>query len=265
MNLISVDQTKCIKCGICVAECPTVVLEMRENGPEEVAADSCIACGHCVAVCPYSAIDNALTPLAQQPNISEFPIMDKETGRRFLRSRRSIRSFKNSSVPRELLLELVEMARLAPTGSNTQGVSYIIVEDKTILEKAAEIVVEWLENTPEGKRFRHMTQAYREKGIDTILRNAPHLILATSAREFQRGRENSILSLAYLELYVPTLGLGSCWAGIFEFCVFSGHEPLLKLFNIPDDKKITGAVMVGYPQYRYHRLAERNPLEVSFL
>jgi nitroreductase len=83
--------------------------------------------------------------------------------------------------------------------------------------------------------------------------------------EFQQGRENSIFSLAYLELYAPALGLGSCWAGIFELCAFSGHEPLLKLFNIPEGKKITGAVMVGYPQYRYQRLTDRNPLEVAFL
>jgi hypothetical protein len=30
-------------------------------------------------------------------------------------------------------------------------------------------------------------------------------------------------------------------------------------------QKITGAVMVGYPQYRYQRLPDRNPLEVTFI
>jgi hypothetical protein len=37
------------------------------------------------------------------------------------------------------------------------------------------------------------------------------------------------------------------------------------LFNIPQDKVITGAVMVGYPKYTFKRLADRNPLDVTWL
>ena len=158
------------------------------------------------------------------------------------------------------------MARMAPTGSNSQGIAYIIVEDKTILEAAVAAIVDWLETTPLGQSyFKSIIAAYRENGTDTILRGAPHLVLAISDQDFRWGRENSIFSLAYLELYAPVLGLGSCWAGIFEICAFSGYEPLLKLFHLPEGKKITGAVMVGYPQYRYQRLPERNPLDVTFL
>ena len=40
---------------------------------------------------------------------------------------------------------------------------------------------------------------------------------------------------------------------------------MLKLFNIPEGKKITAAVMVGYPKYSYKRLVDRNPLDVTFL
>lgn len=39
---------------------------------------------------------------------------------------------------------------------------------------------------------------------------------------------------------------------------------MLELFNITKDKKITGAVMVGYPKYNYPRLVDRNSLEVTF-
>lgn len=70
--------------------------------------------------------------------------------------------------------------------------------------------------------------------------------------------------MAYLELYAPTLGLGSCWAGVFEKVALKVNSPMLKLFNIPEDKKITGAVMVGYPKHNYPRLVDRNSLEVTF-
>ena len=63
MALIEVNTEECIKCGICIAACPTGVLVMGEKGPEELMAQNCIACGHCVAICPKRAINNIKTPL----------------------------------------------------------------------------------------------------------------------------------------------------------------------------------------------------------
>ncbi len=70
----------------------------------------------------------------------------------------------------------------------------------------------------------------------SILRGASSLILATADFNFPRRRENSIFSLAYLELYAPTLGLGSCWGGMFERIAMKDNSPLIKLFNIPNNK-----------------------------
>jgi len=265
MNLITVDQEKCIKCGICVNECPEQILRIGENGPEDICSEKCIACGHCVAVCPKEAIDNVKTPLANQKSSKEFPKLSPEEAENFLRSRRSIRSYKETSVPREKLVELVNIAHYAPTGSNLQGVSYIIIDDRNILDKAVELTTEELKRDKLLiKRFHNYIRSYRNEGIDKILRGAPCLILATADVDFLRGRENSIFSLAYMELYAPTLGLGSCWAGVFEKIALKDNSPMLKLFNIPKDKKITGAVMVGYPKYNYPRLVDRNQLQVTF-
>ncbi|WP_025692555.1 nitroreductase family protein [Paenibacillus zanthoxyli] len=265
MNLITVDQAKCAKCGICISECPEQALKLGENGPEEVFPQNCIACGHCVAVCPREAIDNKKTPLVDQTSSKKLPKLSPEEAENFLRTRRSIRTYKAAPVPREQLIQLVNIAHYAPTGSNLQGVSYKIIDNKDVINRAVAIAVEGLESDAQLSQGRdNFFQPYHEQGIDTILRGAPTLVLAIADKNFPRGRENSILSLAYLELYAPTLGLGSCWAGIFEKIALKDHSPMLKLFDIPEGKKITGAVMVGYPKYRYPRLVERNPLEVSF-
>lgn len=269
MALIEVNQEKCIRCGICAEICPTRVLTMEANGPEAIAPEACIACGHCVAVCPQTALDNTKAPLAKQIELKEFPVLLAQQAQLFLRSRRSIRFYKKQVVPREKLLQLVETARFAPTASNSQGVSYRIVEDTGIMKKAVEVTIEWMESHLGGHTmhwsFPHHVKAYRETGRDTILRGAPHIILATTNKDFPRGRENSVFAFAYLELYATTLGLGSCWAGLFEMCAFSGYKPLLELFQIPEGTEITGAVMVGYPKYKYQRVVERNPLEVTWL
>lgn len=267
MNLIKVSQSKCIKCGICTKVCPTRILCMQENGPQ-VINPSCIACGQCVAVCPNGAIDNVKTPLSNQIDVQNFPAIDSQTAEQFLRSRRSIRCYKNTPVPREKLLKLVDIAHYAPTASNSQGISYIIVENKQILETATKLIIQWMEDQLENSvhwSFPRHVHVYRKDGVDTILRDAPHLILATASKDFKNGRENTISSLTYLELYANTIGLGSCWAGLFEICAFSNYDPLLKLFNIPKNKVITGAVMVGYPKYEYKRLVNRNALDVTFI
>ncbi len=262
MNLITVNQDKCIKCGLCVNECPERVLELSENGPKEICGEECISCGHCVAICPREAIDNIKTPLANQTSSKKFPKLSPEEAENFLRSRRSIRSYKETPVPREKLIDLVNIAHFAPSGHNLQGISYTIIDNRKILDKAVKIVIEEFEKVNVSIEF---TKPYREKGIDTILRGASSLVLATADSNFPRGRENSILSLTYLELYAPTLGLGSCWAGMFERIAMKDNSPLLKLFNIPENKKITGAIMVGYPKYAYPRLVDKNPLEVTFI
>ncbi len=265
MCLVTVNEERCVKCGLCVAECPMGVLKLESTGPKEVNPNACFACGHCVAICPKEAIDNKKSPLAKQSNIEKSPKLNAEDAKNFIRSRRSIRSYKNTPVPREKLMELVDVAHYAPTASNSQGISYLIVDDKKSIELAVEECIKWFEkDSTLSKMLAGMIKGYREYNVDTILRDAPSIILALADADFRNGRENSILSLSYLELYAPSLELGSCWAGLFEICARSENSPIHRLFNIPENKRITGVVMVGYPKYSYQRFTDRQPLCASF-
>ena len=46
-----------------------------------------------------------------------------------IKERRSIRKFKEQKVPRELITEIVDTARYAPSWKNTQTARYIIIDD----------------------------------------------------------------------------------------------------------------------------------------
>lgn len=171
-------------------------------------------------------------------------------------------------MPKENLLKLIDVAHYAPTASNSEGISYIVVINKNILEKVTKVIYEWMEqqlNNPCHWSFSRHVQTHKTTGADTILRDAPHLILAIAPKDFKNGRENTISQLTYAELYATTIGLGSCWAGLFEMCAFSNYEPLLSLFNIPKEKIITGAIMVGYPKYKYKKLVDRTALDVKYI
>ena len=101
-------------------------------------------------------------------------------------------------------------------------------------------------------------------GVDRICRGAPHLIVAHADKNWGFGAEDTALALSYLELYAPTLGLGSCWAGYFYSAV-NAYPPLFQALKLPAKHKAFGAVMVGYPAYSYRRLPARKPPVVSWV
>lgn len=269
MDLIQVSQEKCIRCGICAEICPTGSI-IIENQMPQATERICIACGHCVAVCPAAAIDNVKAPLAKQLPLENVTVLDADTAARFLRSRRSIRRYKENPVPREKIVQLLDMARLAPSGGNTQGVAYLVIDNAEILGKITAATVDWMEEQLQkgsawAQYYSRVVETYRQTGQDVILRNAPCLIVAMTAKDFHpRGRDNTHFSLAYAELYAPAIDLGTCWAGFFEGCASANYQPLLSILNLPENMVVTGGLLVGFPKYTYKRLVDRNPLQVSW-
>lgn len=57
----------------------------------------------------------------------------------FIKSRRSTRKFKNEMVPEELVEQVVEAGRYAPSGGNSQSTHFIVIENKEVLDKLAEL------------------------------------------------------------------------------------------------------------------------------
>lgn len=272
MTLFRVDPEKCNGDGICVEICPVGILELDENGrPRGIPAIErhCVSCGHCVAVCPHGALDNVKTPLSRMSEMWRDEPVDRETAGHMLRARRSIRAYRDERVPRELLRELLDMARFAPSAHNAQGVSYIVVDTPEGMLAVREAVIGWMrsvvETDPEKADHYTMPGIIREHelGMDKLLRHAPALVVATVQKSVPLPENSSDLALEYAELYAPSLGLGTCWAGYCMLC--ARMSPVMKdFFHIPDDRVLTGMLMVGFPKYRYHRLPDRKPLKLTW-
>jgi glutamate synthase domain-containing protein 2 len=67
--LVRVDESKCIKCGRCTAECSFQVLKLEEDRivPKD---EDCSACQRCVTFCPQRAITVVRNPLAFPPHVT---------------------------------------------------------------------------------------------------------------------------------------------------------------------------------------------------
>jgi nitroreductase len=101
-------------------------------------------------------------------------------------------------------------------------------------------------------------------GIDTVSRNAPHLILTNGQKTNPAAKTACIIAMTYLELAIPPLGLGGCWNGFFNAAALS-WPPLKEALGLGKDMENYGAMMVGSPKFRYHRMPTRNTPEISWL
>lgn len=272
MALFTVDQELCNGDGICAAECPMMIIQMKEGTPTPAngAEKMCIHCGHCVAVCPKGALSlKTLSPedcLAVDKELALSPAQAEQ----FLRSRRSIRNYKKAPVDKALLEEAIRVASHAPSGHNFQPVRWQVIHDTDAVKELCGHVIDWMRwminEQAETARKLHLdlVVAGWDLGMDTINRGAPHLILAHADKRNPTGQAACTIALSYLELMLPSLGLGGCWNGFFNAAAIF-WPPLQQALGLTETLGNYGAMMVGHPSFTYQRMPPRNPPEVSWV
>lgn len=273
MGLLIVDENKCKKDGICAKDCPTAIIKLKEKEsfPEIVPGgeDFCLTCGHCIAVCPHGALRHSLIPLEECPAIDKALIINDEQAAQFLRSRRSIRFFKDKPVEKEKIRKLIEIGRYAPTASNTQLVEWLVLTDTEKINDIARQTVDWMRSVmkknPHSPRIAYMPMiiAAWDLGHDAVLRSAPALVVASAPKEANNGMVDLTLALSYLELAAPTLGLGTCWAGLLQGALLS-HPPLKETLGLPEHHPHHYPMMLGHPKAKYFRLPQRKPPKITW-
>lgn len=273
MSLFQIDQSKCKRDGFCVSDCPMGIIEMKneESFPTAVTgADKlCIRCGHCVAVCPHEALSlNFLRPTECQPTSGHL-LAQPEQIAYMMKSRRSIRRYKDLTVDQSVINDLIEVASYAPSGHNSQPVHWLVIQDRQDIRALTAIVIDWMKSMVQAQpefakrmNFDRVISAW-EMGQDKVLRDAPHMIVAHASSNLPPSQAACIIALTYLELCAPTKGLGTCWAGYFNAAAtFFG--PMKEALSLPAGHQSFGALMIGYPQYSYQRIPTRNVPKITW-
>lgn len=264
MSQISVDPSICKKDGACIAVCPARILAFDERGfPQETADGTCILCGHCVSVCPSLALTHAGLPgEALLPAAKRLPAPALMDG--FLMSRRSVRNFRPRPVARETLEAVLDVARRAPTASNSQNLHWIVVNDAAKVRALSEETMHWLQSSGANQALLERWEKHRKAGYDFILRGAPTLVMACAPSSYEWGRQDGAIALTFLELAAEARGLGACWAG-YVTRVAGAHAPLRRALSVPEGYTVCGGLMLGERKFIYRRIPPRKPLSVQWI
>jgi len=271
MSLFTIDNEKCDKDGICAIECPAHIIEMTKDGPVPTkdAQQFCIRCGHCVAVCPKAAFSLEFLSPEQCMPIEKDLVLNANQVEHFLKSRRSVRRYKNKQIPEDIFEKALAISCCAPTASNRQPVKWLVINGKKGVGKIGVHVIDWMRYAL--KAHPQMAQMYNldalinqwDKGVDRICRDAPMLVFAYASDEFASASADCHLALAYLELALPGFKLGSCWAGYVNSAV-SQWPNLAEYLKLPEKHTCHGALMVGFPKLKYYRAPKRNDPDIRY-
>jgi nitroreductase/NAD-dependent dihydropyrimidine dehydrogenase PreA subunit len=276
MGFLIIDESKCKKDGLCVSDCPSGIIRLSNATgfprmvPKGEAA--CLVCGHCVAVCPQGALSHALIPTDECTPIKDDLRITEDQAVQFLRSRRSTRLFQEKPVEHDKVRRLIEIARYAPTGGNAQPIEWLVITDRSDLKRISAFTVDWLGRFLEDHPKAAENSPYLPKIVknfnnsnDTILRDAPVVVVASAPSWAVNGPNDIAIALSYLELMAPAMGLGACWAGLLQKALI-GSQELRKDMGLPEKNIHHYPMMLGYPKIkRYYRLPQRKPPKITFV
>ncbi len=149
-----------------------------------------------------------------------------------IKTRRSIRKYKDKSVDSEKINQILDSGKFAPSAGNLQNWKFIVVRKEEIITKLAEASFDqdWMIDAP------------------------VHIVIAAEPRKAERyygarGErlytiQNCAAAIQNMLLTAKDLGLGSCWVGAFD------EEKVIRALNMPEDATPQAIITIGYADER---------------
>ena len=152
-------------------------------------------------------------------------------------NRRSIRSYEDKEIPQEILRQVLEAGRQAPSAANRQPIRFVVVTD-------SEAKIE-----------------FSKSMFGKHIKNAPVVIVGCAdEKSILTGRwavVDATIALQNMVIAAWALGIGSCWIGSFS------EEKVKELLKIPDKWRVVALLTLGYPAEQ-PKAKNRKPFEELF-
>lgn len=149
-----------------------------------------------------------------------------------IETRRSIRKFKNTMIPRDVIDQIIKAGTYAATGRNHQGCKIICVSNPELRNQLSEV------NRKIGGW---------QEGFDPFY-GAPVVLIVLADKNWPTHVYDGSLVMGNLMLAAHELGIGSCWIhrAKEEFEMEIGQQ-ILRDLKIEGEWEGIGHCVLGYP------------------
>lgn len=173
-----------------------------------------------------------------------------------IRKRRSIRNFRPQKVEEAKINQVLEAARLAPSGVNIQPWRFVVIESDEMREKLKDYTLDFVAEAPvimvccvdltslQDRKERlielHKADAFTGTNLDKI---NPDKYTSRGMDEVQKKTYlhlNCAIAVENMILQAVELGLGSCWIKLFK------QEKISELLELDDNLEIVSLLPLGY-------------------
>lgn len=271
----TVDKSKCIKCGRCINTCSGMVLEAGKDGCPEMKPferfgwRGCWRCQHCLAVCPTGAI--SIFGKKPEDSLLPPPFEMGDYMARLVVNRRSCRRYLDKNVDPEIITKILSAMASAPTGGNSCGVEYTVIDDKDRVRQIWEVAYTKMDADAKRHIYTHSFSDFyygkmkeSEKTVrkgDLLFCGAPHLFIAherCAGKWAEDSKVNCVIATAYFELLCNAYGLGTAILSYPAEVLNELAPKAREMLNIPRDHYTGLIVGFGYPEIEYARGVQKD-------
>lgn len=157
-------------------------------------------------------------------------------------SRRSIRKYQSEQLKDEELQTILEAAKFAPSGMNTQGWHFTVVQNPELLNRINTFVKETL------LKSGNQAMAERAKAENfNVFYHAPTVIIVSGDQKALTPQFDCTLAMGNMFLAAESLGIGSCWIHAIHLALSSPEgKTLCSDLQIPSGFLPCASAAFGY-------------------
>ncbi len=171
-------------------------------------------------------------------------------------TRRSTRRMKAELPPRELIEQVVEAGRAAPSGHNSQWTHFIVITDPEVLARLAELVQATIDARAAAGDTAVPARSGRPFHYD-----APVLIVTANRIGYFNNIADSACALENMMIAANALDLGACWVNQLRRLA---DEPAVRAYmeslGLREDETVTGSLILGCSE---RGLPKRTPQTIT--
>lgn len=178
-----------------------------------------------------------------------------------IKTRRSIRKFKDTQIPYTDLQEIVECGLYAPNGMNQQKWHFSVIQDKSMINRIIDITKQNMLNSG-----NEMFAKNAKNPAYNIFYGAPTIILITAEEKAMFTQFDCGAAAENIALAAAALNIGSCIIAMGSFMFAgAGSKELKSELGVPKNYEHVMCVALGYQEGQNPEAPPRKKDVVSYI